>query len=196
MPATSTDRGDTVRDLYLAHRSTLLAVHPAGRAIGTAAKDALQETMIRAYLHADRLWPDETARRAWLFRVGHNIAVDNATACSRSVPVGIRDELSAATPVDEGPDLTTRIDVARVVRRLSKTQRRVIFEVFYRGNSVTSAAEVIGISPSTASTHLSTSLRRLRAQLASPLEKSGSVDTPRAARRTARTARSDKTQYR
>lgn len=155
-----------VHDLFLAHRASLLPY--LSRIVGDPhrGEDVLQETMLRTHLYADRLWSDETARKAWLFRVGHNVAVDHAAAAERrTVAMGGTDDLPAWATADPMPDVVNRVDVVRAVRRLSPTQRRVIFEIYYRGRTVAGAAEVIGVSTSTASTHLHAALKRLRGYL-------------------------------
>lgn len=166
MPAQAT-RDAAVRELFLAHRGSLLSY--LSRLVNDfhRREDAVQETMLRAHLHADRLWPDDKARRAWLFRVGRNVAIDQASSASqRMVPMGGVEEFLAGSTADPAPELAIRLDLVRAVRRLSPAQRRVVFEVYYQGHTVASAAAALGVSPSTASTHLSTALQRLRSQLA------------------------------
>jgi DNA-directed RNA polymerase specialized sigma24 family protein len=48
----------------------------------------MQETMLRAFLYADRLWTDDAAQRRWLFRVRHNVAVTNFAKADLVVEFG------------------------------------------------------------------------------------------------------------
>jgi RNA polymerase sigma-70 factor (ECF subfamily) len=167
MPAPQAAQDAAVRELFLAHGGSLLSY--LSRLVNDfhRREDAVQETMLRAHVHADRLWPDDRARRAWLFRVGRNVAIDQASSASqRIVPMGDVEEFLTGSTADPAPELVTRLDVARAIRKLSPAQRRVVFEVYYQGHTVASAAATLGVSPSTASTHLSMALRRLKSQLA------------------------------
>jgi RNA polymerase sigma-70 factor (ECF subfamily) len=150
--------------LFLAHRGRLLRYLTRLTGDRHRGEDAVQEAMLRAYLNADRLWPDERARLAWLFRVARNAAVTEATSLRTQSLIGLADLdenriHGVACPADR---VATRVDVARALRRLSPGQRRVVFEVYYRGRTTAEAAAAIGISLGTAKTQLRHGLRRLR----------------------------------
>ncbi len=75
------DSDTLLAELYLTHRKPLLEY--ARRLTGDPhrAEDVVQETLLRAWLHAATLWVDQpSAIRAWLYRVTRNIAVDDARA--------------------------------------------------------------------------------------------------------------------
>ena len=123
----------------------------------------MQETMLRAFLNADRLWPDESAQRGWLFRVARNLAL---TSFARvAAVVDLEDETRHSFVADPTNELAMQLDVARGVRSLSPTQRSVFYEVFYLDHSVAQAATALRVTQSTVRTHLDVGLRRLRRSL-------------------------------
>ena len=56
------------------------------------AEDIVQETLLRAWQHADQLDWAERPIRQWLFRIARNLVVD-AWRKDRSVPIGIAADL-------------------------------------------------------------------------------------------------------
>jgi DNA-directed RNA polymerase specialized sigma24 family protein len=57
------------------------------------------------------------------------------------------------------------VDVVRNLRRLSPSQRRVIYELLDRDRSVAEASGALQVTTSTVRTHLDVGLRRLRRNL-------------------------------
>lgn len=160
----SIDRATTVGALFLAHRGSLLGYLHRLMGDRHRGEDVVQETMLRAFVNADRLWPDESARRAWLIRVAHNIAVSDLGRPEAQV-MEIDETTTPLVASDPADHISQHVDMARALRRLSAGQRRVVFEIFYRGRTAAEAADAIGISPGTAKEHLRVGLHRLRRNL-------------------------------
>jgi len=125
-------------------------------------EDLVQEALLRAWLHADRLIDDDTARRRWLYRVVHNAAVDEMRAQSVR-PAGIWADLDAVPADGDVTDqILTRIDVMRALRQLKAEHRSVLVEIFYGGRTAEEAALSLGIPHGTAKSRLFYGLRHLR----------------------------------
>jgi RNA polymerase sigma-70 factor (ECF subfamily) len=128
-------------------------------------EDIVQETLLRAWLHADRLADNEAMVRSWLFRVAHNVAVDDLRQ-RRSRPAEV--DVEPAGPqayADPSDGLLTRLAVDQALATLAPEQRSVLVEVLYRGLSTAEAAQRLRIPHGTAKSRLFYGLRKLRATL-------------------------------
>jgi len=130
-------------------------------------EDLAQETMLKAWLHADRLAESDSGRRAWLFRAAHNMAVDELRRRG-SRPA----EVYTETPVRAAPDVTdallSTLEMNNALAALSPEHRSVLIEVFYRGSTTREAARALRIPHGTAKSRLHYGLRHLRARLPAP----------------------------
>ena len=160
----STAADDLATRLYAAHGRSLRRY--ADRLVGDPdrGEDLVQETLLRAWQYADRLVDDEAARRGWLFRVVHNMAVDDLRA-RRARPTEVPVDVEAA--VGDGTDqVLTAIEVNRALRELRPEHRAVLVEIFYRGRTTDEAARALRIPHGTAKSRLFYGLRHLRRRLA------------------------------
>ena len=151
-----------VRALYEEHGTALLAY--ASRITGdrAAAEDVLQETLIRAWRHADSLSEATGSIRGWLFTVARNIITDRARA--RGARPAEVPESAASTPVtrDHADRVVDSMVALDALERLSEDHRRVLVEIYFRGLSVAEAADVLGIPPGTVKSRCHHALRNLR----------------------------------
>src|SRR5882724_2910718 len=69
-----------VRSLYEEHGRSLLAYATRLTGDHAAAEDVVQETLVRAWRHADDLENGKGSVRGWLLTVARNIVVDRARA--------------------------------------------------------------------------------------------------------------------
>jgi RNA polymerase sigma-70 factor (ECF subfamily) len=147
-----------LRALYDAHALALLGyalrLCDGNRAM---AEDLVQETMVRAWRHLDRLDPTAAPVRPWLFTVAHHLAIDAHRARSARPPeVGL----------DRIEGTLDRIIVTDALRSLSPEHRAVLAETYYRGRSVAEAAAVLGIPVGTVKSRCYYALRALKLALA------------------------------
>jgi RNA polymerase sigma-70 factor (ECF subfamily) len=163
-----------VREVYAEWGKALLAYVTGLTGDPHRAEDIVQEAMLRAWCHADRLraesspdaLPDGTdgswSMRAWLFKVARNIAIDESRARkARPLEVEERDDPSMAVQ-DGTEEVLTAIDVSRALRRLAPPQRAVMIEVYLRGRTITEAARSLRIPLGTAKSRLYDATRLLR----------------------------------
>ena len=158
---------ESLRALYDQHAPVLLAyamrLTDGDRA---RAEDIVQETLVRAWRHLDRL--DESAGpvRPWLFTVAQHVAIDAHRARqARPTEVG-RADLTAVPGLDELERTLDRIVVADALDSLSQEHRAVIVETYYRGRTVAEAAHVLGIPPGTVKSRCHYALHGLKLALA------------------------------
>jgi RNA polymerase sigma-70 factor, ECF subfamily len=157
-----------VRSLYVEHGRALLAY--AARLTGdrAAAEDVVQETLVRAWKHPEVLVNGKGSVRGWLLTVARNIITDRARArASRPVEVA---ESPATPPVerDHADSVVDSMVVMAALDQLSGNHREVLVELYFRGRSVTEAADVLGIPPGTVKSRSHHALRALREAFGAP----------------------------
>ncbi|MFD2092709.1 sigma-70 family RNA polymerase sigma factor [Blastococcus deserti] len=158
---------DGLRALFDGHAAVLLAY--ALRLTGgdrARAEDIVQETLVRAWQHLDRLDENAGPVRPWLFTVAQRLAID-AHRARRARPPEAGDAALATVPALDELDATLdRIVVTDALDALSREHRAVIVETYYRGRSVAEAAQVLGVPPGTVKSRCYYALRALKLALA------------------------------
>jgi RNA polymerase sigma-70 factor (ECF subfamily) len=155
-----------VRSLYEEHGAALLAY--ATRLLGDrpAAEDVLQETLIRAWKHAEQLNESEGSIRGWLFTVARNIITDRMRAkAARPTEVA---ESPTTVPVesDHAQRVADSMLALEALDHLSDEHRSVIVEIYFHDRSVAETAELLGIPPGTVKSRSHNALKVLRRSLA------------------------------
>jgi RNA polymerase sigma-70 factor (ECF subfamily) len=153
-----------IRSLYAAYGRSLLA--HATRLTGdpAAAEDVVQETLVRAWKHADDLATGSRSARGWLLTVARNIVIDRARARAiRPAEVAEVDDRRAAVESDHSESVVNTMVVLEALDQLSPKHREILVELYYRGNSVTEAAKELGLPPGTVKSRSYYALRALRA---------------------------------
>ena len=156
-----------LRALYDAHALALLAyalrLCDGDRA---SAEDLVQETLVRAWRHLDRLDPHAAPVRPWLFTVAQHLAID-AHRARRARPPEVGDAALAVLPgLDQVEATLDRIVVTDALQSLSAEHRAVIVETYYRGRTVAETARVLGVPPGTVKSRCYYALRALKLALA------------------------------
>ena len=128
------------------------------------AQDAVQETLLRAWRHPAALDGDRGSSRGWLFTTLRNILIDEWRA--RSVrPELVTDEVPETVVPDHADAAVQSWLVADALRQLSPQHREVLVECYYRGRSVTEAADRLGVPPGTVKSRTYYALRALKLTL-------------------------------
>ena len=155
-----------MRALYAEHGGALLGY--ARRLTGgdrERAEDLVQETLIRAWKHAEALADERGAVRPWLFAVARNLAIDGHRA-RRARPHEVGAEALDTVAVDDDVDRALEAwEVADAIAALSPEHRAVLVETYYRGHTVAEAAQVLGIPAGTVKSRTYYALRGLRLAL-------------------------------
>jgi RNA polymerase sigma-70 factor, ECF subfamily len=127
------------------------------------AEDVVQETLLRAWQHP-QLADGERSPRAWLFRVAHNMIIDECRS------VRFRSEVSSPDGSDEfeqcGPDevdaALDRLLIADALTHLSPEHRAVIRRSYYLGWTIAQIADDLQIAEGTVKSRLHYALHALR----------------------------------
>ncbi len=132
------------------------------------AEDLVQETLLRAWRHPESMDPDRGSVRSWLFTTARNLAIDAWRRRNARVAEVITHEPPEpvySAGVEEADRAVEAWTVADALNRLSPAHRQVLVECFYRGHSVTEAAERLGVPPGTVKSRTHYALRALRVAL-------------------------------
>jgi RNA polymerase sigma-70 factor (ECF subfamily) len=159
------EAGTKAERLYAEHAGVLLRY--VSRLTGDVhrAEDIVQETLLRAWLRAGTLRDDPVAVRSWLFRVAHNVAIDELRY-RRARPVDVVPEIPDCGQVADPSDgLVNRITMNQALTALPPEHRSVLVEIFYGGRSTAEAAQRLHIPHGTAKSRLFYGLRKLRDDL-------------------------------
>jgi RNA polymerase sigma-70 factor (ECF subfamily) len=151
-----------IRTLYEEHGRSLLAY--ATRLLGdrVAAEDVVQETLVRAWKHAQAMVNEKGSVRGWLLTVARNIIIDR-TRAKAARPTEVAE--SPANPpleLDHAEGVVNSMVVLDALNRLSDDHRNVLVELYYRGRSVAEAAQALGIPPGTVKSRSFHALRAMR----------------------------------
>ncbi|MGL5931225.1 MAG: sigma-70 family RNA polymerase sigma factor [Dermatophilaceae bacterium] len=158
-----------VRGLWSEHGRCLLAY--ATRLTGDrgAAEDIVQETLVRAWQHADTLVESRGSVRGWLLTVTRNLATDRARARAvRPAEVAAPPEpvlADARVGPDVAGQVVDRMVVVDAMGTLSEEHRQVIEQLYFQGRTVTEAASVLQVPPGTVKSRSFYALRAMRAAL-------------------------------
>ncbi|MFW6204883.1 MAG: sigma-70 family RNA polymerase sigma factor [Actinomycetota bacterium] len=157
---------DLVRSLYDEHGGALLAY--VLRLVGGdrhRAEDVVQETLYRAWRNPQSLQPTRGSIRPWLWTVARHLVVDGERAKRARPQEVVGAELTPA-PVDDGIDRALAAQVVvDAMATLTPEHRAALLETYYRGRSVSEAAQVLGIPEGTVKSRTYYALRNLRSAL-------------------------------
>ncbi|WP_460665047.1 sigma-70 family RNA polymerase sigma factor [Kribbella swartbergensis] len=155
-----------VRSLYAEHGRSLLAYATRLTGDRAAAEDVVQETLVRAWKHADDLTQGTGSVRGWLLTVARNIVTDRARA--RAVRPAEVADVDDRPPVegDHSESVVNTMVVLAALDKVSAEHREVLVQLYFHGRSVTDAAKELGIPPGTVKSRSYYALRALRAVMA------------------------------
>jgi RNA polymerase sigma-70 factor (ECF subfamily) len=157
---------DLIRFLFEEHGRSVLAYATRLTGDRAAAEDVLQETLLRAWRHADNLRNDSKGSvRGWLLTVARNIITDRARARAvRPQEVGEPIDVPAVER-DHAEQVVNEMAVLGAMDKLSAEHREVLVEMYYRGRTVAEAAQALRIPPGTVKSRSYHAMRALRAVL-------------------------------
>lgn len=132
----------------------------------TQAEDVVQETLLRAWRHLDRLDAQQGNARAYLMTVARNVITDQWRRDQRR-PRLVTDEgtlLAQHAPKDLDGAVEGWV-IAEALRRLTDDHRAVVQALYYDGNTIKEAAIRLGVPPGTVKSRSYYAVRALRATL-------------------------------
>ena len=152
------------RALYSEHAGALLTyVQRLMHGDRQLAEDIVQETLLRAWRHTDRIPPE--AQRQWLFTTARHLVIDSYRARNARPVEAPADGLEASV-ADDGLDAALdAILLADALQALSAEHRAVLIDSYYRGNTAAQIAAARGLPPGTVRSRIHYALRALRLAL-------------------------------
>ena len=162
---TQLDGGEElVRALYEEHAAPLLAF--VQRLMGgdrPLAEDIVQETLLRAWRHADELSADRV--RPWLFTTARHLVIDAYRARSARPAEALEEPAEAAAAADTIDAALSAAIVTDALQALTPAHRAVLIDYFYRGRTAAEIAVERGLPAGTARSRVFYALRALRLAL-------------------------------
>ncbi|MFE3166124.1 sigma-70 family RNA polymerase sigma factor [Streptomyces sp. NPDC059224] len=127
------------------------------------AEDIVQEALIRAWPHAERLYSTEGSVRGWLLKVTRNLVVDRMrSATVRHETIGAEDR-DVPLPDPSGAVLTS-VEATALLRQLSHEHREVLLHTYLCGRTAQETARILGIPAGTVKSRQHYALTALRAK--------------------------------
>jgi RNA polymerase sigma-70 factor, ECF subfamily len=154
-----------VRAVYTEHGSALLAYVTKLTGDRGRAEDIVQETVLRAWRHAERLDADDRPLRPWLFTVAARLVVDEHRARGARPKEVNADLLEVIPGADRLDGVLDQWQLLDALGSLTPAHRQAVVETFYRGRSIKDAAAVLGVPPGTVKSRAYYALRALRLAL-------------------------------
>jgi len=149
--------------LYRASRDDVYAYAAGLLRDRAAAEDVTAAAFERAYRKRRRYNPRRGTRRAWLFGIARNAALDELRRRRRRAELAddVRDD--SAEPPDEAAEAALRRAALReAVAELTPRERELVALKFFAGLANAEIADVIGVSESNAGTRLHRVIEKLR----------------------------------
>jgi RNA polymerase sigma-70 factor (ECF subfamily) len=156
----------SLRDLHDAFAGPLYVF--ALRVVGDpqAAEEVVQDTMVRAWLAADRFDPGRGSVATWLFTIARNLTTDHARrVAARPKVVATVDVVDPPVTDDEVDRVLETWQMASALAQLSDEHRAVIVAAYYDGLTVAEIAARLRIPVGTVKSRLFYGLRALRLRL-------------------------------
>lgn len=141
------------------------------------AEDIVQEALIRAWPHAERLYSTEGSVRGWLLTVTRNLVVDrtrSAWARHETVDADVRE---VALP-DHADEVLTSVEATALLRQLSHEHREVLLHTYVCGRTAQETAQILGIPAGTIKSRRHYALNILRAKARTPAGEPLEATTP------------------
>ncbi|MEY9943492.1 sigma-70 family RNA polymerase sigma factor [Kitasatospora sp. GAS1066B] len=157
---------ELIRALYRDHAGPLFGfvLHLVG-GDRQRAEDVVQETLVRAWQHADRLDVGAGSVRPWLVTVARRIVIDGHRRAVARPP-----EIDAAPlellPAEDELDRALRMmAITDALGALTEAHREVIVETYLKGRTVAEVAAELGIPDGTVKSRVFYALRSLKIAL-------------------------------
>ncbi|MFI7609236.1 sigma-70 family RNA polymerase sigma factor [Micromonospora sp. NPDC049366] len=156
-----------MRSIWIAHAGPLLRflqrLNPGREHV---AEDLLQETLMRAWRHLDKLPDDVDSLAPWLYTVARRIVIDAARARQfRPVEIALGEADREPVMADEFDQVVSAQVIRGALQRLTPEHQAVLIELYFRQHSTAETAARLGIPEGTVKSRVYYALRTLNAIL-------------------------------
>jgi RNA polymerase sigma-70 factor (ECF subfamily) len=159
---------ELVRSLYREHGAVLLAY--CARQLGGdrhTAEEVVQETLLRAWRHAETLDFGGQSPRPWLMTVASRLIVDlRRHRGARPQEVALTPVVTETTPApDEIDTMLSKVVVLAALQTLTPAHRQTVAEIYLHGRTTTEVAAMLDLPLGTVRSRLFYALKALRLAL-------------------------------
>jgi RNA polymerase sigma-70 factor, ECF subfamily len=167
MAATATQAPSDVdaefEELYRRSRDDVYAYVAGLLRDRSAAEDVTAQAFERAYRRRRTFKPGRGSRRAWLFGIARNAALDELRRRRRGARLVAEPEDEGLLPAHEGAEVALRRAALRsAIAELAPRERELVALKFHAGLDNAELATVLGVSVSNAGTMLHRAVTKLR----------------------------------
>jgi RNA polymerase sigma-70 factor, ECF subfamily len=127
-----------------------------------AAEEVTALAFERAYRKRASFRPERGSRRAWLFGIARNAALDELRRRSRVTPLEGDPAVAAEDPADGADRSLRRLAVQRALGALTARERELVGLKFHAGLTNAELGRVLGVSETNAGTLLHRTIQKLR----------------------------------
>jgi RNA polymerase sigma-70 factor, ECF subfamily len=178
MAATATqapsDADAAFEELYRRSRDDVYAYVAGLLRDRSAAEDVTAQAFERAYRRRRTFKPARGSRRAWLFGIARNAALDELRRRRRRAPLVAELEDESLVPTHEGAEAAIRRAALRsAIAALAPRERELVALKFFAGLTNAEIARVVGVSETNAGTKLHRVIQKLRRAMSSNAEPNG-----------------------
>jgi RNA polymerase sigma-70 factor, ECF subfamily len=158
-----TDADSPFEELYRSSRDDVYAYVAGLLRDRSAAEDVTAQAFERAYRRRRTFNPGRGSRRAWLFGIARNAALDELRRRRRRARLVTEPEDDALAPAHEVAEVAVRRTALRMaIAELSPRERELVALKFFAGLTNGEIASVIGTSETNAGTKLHRVIQKLR----------------------------------
>lgn len=125
------------------------------------AKDAIQDTLYKAYSKLDTL-KDSKKFKPWIMQILHNTALELLQKRKKTVSIENREETA---DIQSDTDAVMRMTVWSCVQALEEQYRTIVVLFYYEDLSVREIARITGLKPDAVKKRLSRAREQLKKQL-------------------------------
>jgi len=160
---TTSDARLAFDSLYRESRDDLFAYVSGLLRDRSAAEDVTAAAFERAYRKRASFKPSRGSRRAWLFGIARNAALDELRRRKRLAELAAEPEdVEAASPHESAEVAVRRAALRQAMSGLDARERELIALKFFAGLDNAEIAAVVGVSESNAGTKLHRTITKLR----------------------------------
>jgi RNA polymerase sigma-70 factor, ECF subfamily len=150
-------------ELYRSSRNDVFAYVAGLLRDRSAAEDVTALAFERAYRRRSRFDPERGTRRAWLFGIARNAALDELRRRGRHAELAAEPEDEAGpSPEDAADRALRRTTVRAALAELTARERELVALKYFAGLQNAEIARVIGTSETNAGTRLHRVIEKLR----------------------------------
>ncbi|MGC0379729.1 sigma-70 family RNA polymerase sigma factor [Streptomyces sp. SAI-229] len=154
-------RQQYLHTLVAQHRSALVSYAERLLTDRHLAEDIVQEALVRAWFHTDKLRSGEGSARGWLLKVTRNLVIDHTRSALARRETMVDDTGEVAQP-DHADAVLARVEADALLRSLTPEHREVLVHTYLYGYTVRETAQLLGVPAGTVKSRQHYALHALR----------------------------------